>query len=264
MGEPLIEFNYAIFTAKLAAWAEYRKISMREALYEEWPLLIRKIMDFTPPFAPGGGAGGLSSGGGSDLAVGRAAVNRDIRKTMRPFNPATRSRRLEKIITDRNIKAFNLMASRVKSGPMAGARAVAFSPAVHKSQRNARGRVGKVLGNVVLGSDVGLLKKYIALVQSRVGFAKSGWLKALLLAGGEAPAFVARQGTGGGDVSDHHADPEDPHIIAMNRTPWAVRRDEGERIIKAAHASRGNAIIKKIAAKQRQAIKQANLEIAAA
>lgn len=243
-----IEFNIEVWSEKLAKLTAATGQTMREALYEEWPLLIRKIMDFTPPFRAGGSS--------SDLSVGRAAVNRDIRKTMRPFEPAARNKSLAKVIATRNVAAFNVIASRVKNGPMAGARAVAFSPTVHTSQRNSRGRVNGGTGNVVLGSDSALLRKYITEVQSRVGYAKSGWLKALLLTGGDAPSYVARHGTGGGEVIDNHADEENPNVIAINRTPWAVRKDEGQRIIRDAYASRANALTSKIRTKIRLAAQE--------
>jgi hypothetical protein len=140
---------------------------------------------------------------------------------------------------------------------MKGTTAVEFSEARHTNARTRRGRVdGRDQKKVVLGSDVGLLKRYVTKVQSYVGFAKSGWLKALLLVGGEAPGYVTKQGTGGGDVIDNHADENEPSITAINRTPWAVRKDEGERILGDATASR----IESIITKTRVAIRLADQE----
>lgn len=222
-------------------------IEFREALYGEWPLLIRKVMDFTPPFKtrPAKGAGTASSA--SDLSVGRKAVAFDIYKTMRPFNPAARTPGLEKVLDRRDIATFNLMAARSKNPLMSNLTAVPFDPNLHLAARNRRGRVeGRSRNKVVLGSDVGLLKQYVSKVQSRVGYAKSGWLKALLLVGGDAPGYVTKQGTSGGDVIDDHANPDYPSITAINRTPWAVRKDEGDRILADAYASRAAAIDAKI------------------
>ncbi len=248
-----ISISDVVWQKKIAEYAARTGLNMREALYEEWPLLIRKVMDFTPPFEVGGRPSS------TDLSVGRGAVASDIYKTMNVFNPATRTRQLERVVEKKDIEAFNIIARRSKSGYMKGKTAVAFSPQVHLSQRNRRGRVTKDLKQVVLGSDVGLLKKYVKEVQERVGYAKSGWLKALLLVGGTAPAYVMKKGTGGGDVIDDHADEVNPSITAINRTPWAVRKDEGDRILSSAKASRIQAIISKIRVKERLAAKAAGL-----
>ncbi len=258
MADEVVSISIEKWTQSMAVYMDQLGVGLHEALYEEWPLLIRKVMDFTPPFKTQGATGV------SDLSVGRQAVNRDIRKTMRPFNPAAKTKVFEKILDERNIALFNIIASRVKSGPMANARAVLFNPVVHTSQRNARGRVGKGSGNVVIGSDAGALKDYIKHVQDNVGIGKAGWWPALALVGGEAPGYVTKHGMGFGSYIDDHANPDDPSITAINRTPWAVRRDEGERILNAAYASRSVALLLKLRAKLRQAAKNAGLEPEAA
>jgi hypothetical protein len=176
---------------------------------------------------------------------------------MRPFNPAARDPRLEKIVTQQNIDAYNVIAARSKNPDMHGTKAVHFNAALHLTARDRRGRVKGDRRQVVLGSDVGLLKNYVQKVQNQVGFAKSGWLKAMLLVGGTAPAYVTKHGTGGGDVLDNHADEENPSITAINRTPWAVRQDEGQRILADARASRVEAIISKVRTRARLADQQA-------
>lgn len=254
----IISISTEVWERKLALYIAATGKNLREALNEEWPLLMRKIMDFTPPFKSKG------TRGVSDLSVGRKAVAHDIYKTMRPFDPAqVRSKSLAKIVQSRNIEAFNIVASRARSGLMRGAEAIAFSPDVHLRARDRRGRVsGHDRNRVVLGSDAARLQKYVAGVQSRVGYAKSGWLKALLLVGGEAPAFVTKQGTSGGDVIDDRANETEPSITAINRTPWAVRKDEGERIKSDAYASRAQAIVAKVKTKMRLAREAAGFEAA--
>lgn len=249
--EPTVSISDVVWLKWVNEFAAYSKKTLREGLYEEWPLLMRKVMDFTPPFKAKGAPGV------SDLSIGRAAVAFDIYKTMRPFNPAARTKGMERILDSKDVEAFNIVASRSQRAEMVGVTAIAFSPSEHLRQRNARGRVpGRDRKKVVLGSDVGLLKNYVKQRQSFVGFAKSGWLKALLLVGGEAPNYVTKQGTGGGDVIDDHANVDEPSITAINRTPWAVRRDEGERILGDAKASRIEAIIKKM----KEAIRRADAD----
>lgn len=248
MSDNVISISTDVWEQRLVRLSSQLGIEFREALYGEWPFLIRKVMDFTPPFktrAAVKSAGTSSSA--SDLSVGRKAVAFDIYKTMRPFNPAAKTPGLEKVLDRRDVATFNLIASRSKDPRMANVTAVPFDPNLHLAARDRRGRVkGRSRNKVVLGSDVGLLKQYVSKVQSRVGYAKSGWLKALLLVGGEAPGYVTKQGTSGGDVIDDHANPEYPSITAINRTPWAVRKDEGDRILADAYASRAAAIDAKI------------------
>jgi hypothetical protein len=249
--ESTVSISDQIWQEWVARFASFSGKTLREALYEEWPLLIRKIMDFTPPFKTKGAPGS------SDLSIGRAAVAFDIYKTMRPFNPAARTRSMERILERKDVQAFNALAARSKSAQMQGLTAVEFSPTRHLQQRDGRGRVrGRDRRKVVLGSDVGLLKNYVKKVQDRVGYAKSGWLAALLLTGGTAPGYVLKQGTGGGEVIDDHAS-EDPSITAINRTPWAIRKDEGERILADAKASRISSIMGKISTAIRLADKAA-------
>jgi hypothetical protein len=238
---PTVSISDVVWLRWVNEFAKFSKKTLREAMYEEWPFLMRKVMDFTPPFKAKGAPGV------SDLSIGRAAVAFDVYKTMRPFNPAARTKGMERILDTKDVAAFNIVASRSQRAEMIGVTAVAFSPGEHLRQRNARGRVpGRDRKKVVLGSDVGELKKYVKYRSGWVGFAKSGWLKGLLLVGGEAPGYVTKHGTGGGDVIDDHANVEEPSITAINRTPWAVRKDEGDRILADAKASRAESIIAKI------------------
>lgn len=254
--DQIVSISTEVWERKLALYMAATGKNMREALYEEWPLLMRKVMDFTPPFKSKG------SRGISDLSVGRKAVSGDIYKTMRPFNPAAKTKALESILDRKDFAAFNIIARRAKNPLMRGAYAIPFTENEHLRQRDSRGRVGGVdRRRVVLGSDAALLKKYVAKIQGRVGYAKSGWLKALLLVGGEAPGFVVKQGMGGGDVIDDHA-AEDPSITAINRTPWAVRKDEGDRILSDAQASRSGALVEKVRTHMRLAAKEAGFQAA--
>lgn len=247
-----IEIDDYGWRTKLAKYSAFTRTMMTDALNEEWPLLIGLIIRLTPP---------------KTLAQGRAAVNRDIRKTMRPFDPAAiRTEGIQEIVDRKDIEAYNIVAQRIKSGPMAGTYAVPFSPEQHTHYRNRLGKIGTGTRGraVVLGSDAGLLKKYIREVQNRVGWAKSGWLAALHLVGAKpAPGFVERHGEGGGAVIDERKDPEYPSITAINRTPWAARRDEGQRIIKDAIDSREISIENKIKTKMRLARQQAGFDTAA-
>lgn len=242
-----VEINDSLWREKLALYQAAFPRQMVEVLNEEWPLLMEVVIKLTPP---------------KTNIQGRAAVARDIYKTMRPFDPAAiRTEGIREIVEKKDFRAYDIVAQRVKSGPMAGTHAVAFSPKQHTSQRNRMGRVGGGYKGraVVLGTDGPLLTVYVKEVQSRVGWAKSGWLLALRLVGGRrAAAFVERHfsGAGGGFIDDRK-NPNDPSITAINRTPWAARRDEGTRIINDALDSRSMSIEKKVWTKLKLAKKMA-------
>lgn len=250
--EPLVSVSDTVWEKWLAAFLAATGKNIREGLYEEWPLLMRKVMDFTPPFKT------KSKPGPSDFSVGRKAVAFDIYKVMRPFNPAAKTKQLEKILTTGDIAAYNILAARSKDPNMHGTTAVDFNRQLHLQARNSRGRVpGRDRRQVVLGSDVGLLKEYVEGMQKGVGIAKAGWWPALALVGGEAPNYVTRHGFKFGEVIDDHANEDNPSITAINRTPWAVRKDEGDRILSDAKASRIESIIAKVKANVALADKQA-------
>lgn len=225
---------------------------LREGLDEEWPLLMKQVIRFTPPFKTAG------QPGSSDLSVGRAAVRNDIEKTMRPFDPANiRSKRLKEVVEDRDFRAFNVIASRSKDSRLAGSVAAPFDPAFHLNARDYRGRVHQRRKPVVmLGSDAQRLEHYIKAVQDRVGWAKAGWAAAFNLVkdpeGWQLPSYVEKHGTAGGIVIDER-DAENPAITGVNRTPWAERKDEGERIKADALYSRVVSITSKIRAFMRRA-----------
>ncbi len=250
----VISISVEVWAKKLKEYMRLTGISLQETLAEEWPLLIRKMIDFTPPFKTRG------IPGSSDLSVGRRAVSHDIYKTMRPFDPAAiKTAGMRRIVERKDIAAFNIVAARARSGFMNGAQAVAFSPSLHKSARDARGRVtGRDRNRVVLGSDVKALQAYVTEEQRFVGVAKSGWAPAYNLTrdpeGNALPSYVSRQdGNHWGAVIDDRANEWNPSVTAINRSPWAVRQDEGERIKAAAFASRAAAISSKIKTKIRLA-----------
>ena len=266
MSDPL-ESSVAtdVWEKRLAQYQQALGVNIGEMMDEEWPFLIHKIIDFTPPFKTKPAISAAGSGfGQSDYSVGRKAVMGDIHKVMRPFDPTARTAGLAKIEQKRDIEAFNIVAARSSNAYMQSARAIAFDPLVHTSARNARGRVtGPDRNQVVLGSDVALMNAYVKKVQGAVGFAKSGWIAAYNLVrapdGWLPPNWVTKQGGAGGGVIDERANPDAPSVTARNWTAWAVRKDEAEQITANAYASRINSIKLKIQAKLKLARQQAEL-----
>ena len=253
---PTITITTELWTKRLAQYSKELKISLREALNEEWPLFIRLIMDLTPPTTAYGGGGEFSkqAAGRSAYAIGRHAVSRDIEKTMRPFDPTNiRDKGILRAVERMDMAAFDIIASRCKSGPLQGARAIAFDPSVHTSQMNSRGQVaGRDQNRVVLGSDAKRLRAYITVRQEAVGTAKDGWGAAYNLVAGSdnppLPDWVARHYETSGTVIDGRDD-DNPSVTAINRSPWAGRQDEAARVVGDAQLSRAQAIFTKMRTK---------------
>lgn len=244
-----VSFSSEVWKRKLTLYLALVGKTIHQGLSEEWPLLMRKVIDFTPPFKTRGAVKASGENfGASDYSVGRKATATDIYKTMRPFDPKDiKTKGMMKIVANKDIAAFNIVAARSGRSFMNGARAVAFSPAYHLDARNSRGRVpGGSRNQVVLGSDVPLLHNYVKTVLSHVGVAKGGWAPAYNLVrspdGWQLPDWVERQGGYRGSVIDDRDNADNPSITAINSTPWAVRKDEGERIKTDAYASRAEAL----------------------
>jgi hypothetical protein len=202
----------------------FTKRNTSEFVTEQFRLLLEQISAFTPP---------------KNLAQGRLRVAMDILKVMRPFDvDQVRDKRLKEIVQSGDKAAFIGYAKGVGKGDKWVP--VDFDSALHKAARDRSGRVrrsGKNAKFVLGAKGESQLRKYIASEQTKVGIARNGWSPAIRAVGGKVPNWVSRHGPGFGAVIDQR-NAENPALTAINRTPWAIRRDEGERIIREAMKSR--------------------------
>lgn len=219
---PVWNFPNFRWTEALHRLRDYTKQESYAFCTEQFRFLLEQIMRFTPP---------------KDQAQGRKRVVTDIGRVFRPVAEETmRDKRIREIVRAGDLRAFEAFArkSNLKLLP------ARFDPEVVRKRRDSRGRVAR--GSrpfVVIGrEDPKALAAFLRRKQAHVGMARSGWLAALLRVGGAAPMWVLRHTADRGDVIDERGDPRAPGLIAINRTPWAARKDEGERIIRAAMQSR--------------------------
>lgn len=219
----------------------------REFVTEQFRLWVGHIAKLTPP---------------NSLAQGRKRVKQDIQKVFRPFDTTnTTDERVKLIVRQGNVAAFNIWASAVKVKFRAGP----YDETVLKRARDRRGRVrssGKKSVFVLGSKNTRALNAFIRRKQEHVGLARSGWSAALLRVGGEVPAWVSRHGAGMGAVEDGRGVPNAPVMAAINRTPWALRKDEGERIIRAATLARANAMRKALEVQLQLAARKAQFPLA--
>ena len=220
-------------------------VDQRTFLRDQFRLLLDQIGKFTPP---------------NFLAQGRKRVKADIAKIAQPFDDAKfHSKRLAEIIRTGDHRAFAAFAIRAKKDwPLVR---TSHLPSLHAAARDNRGRVRRsVKPPFIIGrADATAFRRYVAAKQSKVGLARSGWAPALLAVGGTVPDWVARHGLAHGAVEDRTSDPTNPTLTARNRTPWASRRDEGERILANALASRRRAMETNLRALVRAAAQKSGL-----
>lgn len=193
----------------------------------QFRLWLEAIIRLTPP---------------KSKSQGTMAVRRDIYRAVQPFNVSDfRNKRLEKIVRQRDYAAFDAFARNIRGNDkLKNVRGAPFDPRLHQDKRDNRGRVrSEAKPWFLLGrADRGALRKYLRKKTGNVGIAAAGWLRALHLLGGRESQFVERHGEGFGSVIDDRANVTNPSVTAINRTPWARRKDEAQRIITNAQAGR--------------------------
>lgn len=236
----LLQIQSARWRVALERLRNVTRQNIRVFMTEQFRLLLEQIMTFTPP---------------NDRAQGRKRVAADIAKVFRPFDVKdVTNKRLKEIITSGDYRAFEAVARAAKNNW----RARPFDAGVVSAARDNRGRVRRGGRSAfVLGArDTAGLRKFVARKQGNVGLARSGWLTALWLVGGRAPSWVSNQLQRGQSAVVDRRDAAMPELLAINRTPWAARRDEGQRIIAEAMKSRSNRLATALRVQLRLAAKQ--------
>lgn len=235
-----LQVNSAKWRVALERLRNVTRQNMRAFMTEQFRLLLEQIMAFTPP---------------KDRTQGRKRVVADIARVFRPVDTKeTKNARLKEIIASGDYRAFEAVARAAKNGWQARP----FDPAVVAAARDNRGRVRRgSRSSFVLGRrDTAALKKFVARKQANVGLARSGWLVALWAVGGRAPSWIINQLQRGQSAVIDRRNAEKPELWAINRTPWANRRDEGQRIISEAMKSRTNRLATALRVQLRLAAKQ--------
>lgn len=186
------------FNTLAAALAEVARIEPSVILREEARQFFKRALMKTPPFKIKG-----SGDSTSDFAIGKRAVARDLKRAMKPIRPEdiTHNKSLADAIRRHDRVAFDAIAKNIKTGPMAGARAVPFSKSIHTSLRDRRGHVNAKNRKVYV-FEVAQWEGYRQKEFDAVGILKGGWnagiLNPQLSRGGKVasvPAYVKRHGT---------------------------------------------------------------------
>lgn len=212
----------------------------RGAVRKQSELLGKRLVQFTPA---------------KTRAQGRKVVDRDIRRAVNPLRPADfKSPVIRKLIRERNLPALEAIFARFDGG-MAGYKVRAFSPELHTSKRDRRGRVTRPAK--VVTPDAGLVRDYIREVQKRVGRGKGGWVRTITTMGGTVPAWLQpHQVTG--TVEDLIESPN-PTVRMKNHSEWAGDIN-ADRVLKAALESRQRDVLASIEKAAQKASKTSRLK----
>jgi len=155
-----------------------------ELLMIEAKELIRRVVSFIPP---------------KTMSQGRAAVARDIGRTMRALDPSSfTSPEIRKILLSGDVAAIQRLVD-VTPG-FAGLLVSLFDPSLHTSKRSRYGRVSAT-NQPALVPQPDLVKGYTRSVQNRVGLLKSGYAAAASALGLSLPQWVRKHGSGLGSYT---------------------------------------------------------------
>lgn len=96
-------------------------------------------------------------------------------------------------------------------------------------------------------------------MKARVGLIRAGWTSGLLALGGKVPDWVARHGSGYGEIKDQTKNTFSPLIWVTNKVPFILQVEEQNRIVDNAVKSRKNAILPSIRKAHENAKKKASI-----
>lgn len=207
-------------------------------------LLVKHAMGITPPMR--GPNAKTPSNGSRNVGVRR--VTRDINRLFHtPDADEITHPWVKKIIRTGTAMDWAKFARSDVAGKFSGTTAVVPDAATHKRFRNSRGRVAYIskrsYGMIVLREGKSALAALIKKKVAMVGWARAGWLRGYVsLGGNDAPDWVNRHFPGDGTFTDGRRNPDNPFVEIYNRTDWAFKHDEADRITRTAYAGRFKAI----------------------
>lgn len=222
-----VQVKFDGFTRAMNAWQEHFRKSPKATLKTQSRLLIKKVIEFTPP---------QGDDNSTPMSQGKQAVARDIRRAVMPLRTKDfrKSKRIRDMIQKRNYAGLTAAFANGDFGPYSHLQVVPFTSQVHQSQRDRRGRVRSKTRFATPDSPE--LQAYIKRKQGNVGNAKGGWVRSYTQLGGTASKWFARHAPAG-EFVDKLNDERDTYFKAINKSEWAKGGDE-DRIVPNAMQSR--------------------------
>lgn len=191
---PTISIKTGALAANLKDLARLTGSSGADVLKSEAAKFVRQAVRFTPP---------------KTLAQGRKAIARDIDRAVTTIDPAkARSERMRKVVEAQDYAA--MLAILQKSNKGKAWRVEKFSPSLHRSVRDRRGRVRRQ--QKVLTPDIQQVKKYVAATQKQAGYARSGWVPAMRSLNLPVASWMGRHSTGKAGAVENNLTAANPSI----------------------------------------------------
>jgi hypothetical protein len=213
-----IQVNTGRLEDALHLLAKQARVAPGVVIKEETKAIAQQIIRITPP---------------RNLAQGRKAVAGDVNRIVyAPDAENVKWPPLKQAIQKRDVaKAAALFANK-REPRFTFTSSQAEIRAQHERMRTRRGRVSKgVKPNLAaFPREAG---RYLRDVQSRVGWAKGSWVRALQSAGGTAPSWISRHSAKSGSVVANYG--ENPSVLAIAHR---VKIPNYQRMVDAAVATR--------------------------
>lgn len=196
--------------------------TMRESILDEAGLVAEHIQRLTAPEGKGRKA----------KVIGERAVKRDILRSMTPFRiDRFRSEDMQRLAREGNVQAIHkrieTWKSKYKDWTFHN-----FTPALHRSARDRRGRVRRKHNRyVIVPDDNWLERNYIAPTQRRVGSLKAGWNPALRRLKRNPAGWIRKAAQGRGDIAISSPGARDHSVEFYNATPTIGRHQRDARTV---------------------------------
>jgi hypothetical protein len=186
---PILQINQARYRDGLNQFVNRLGADAQLLLKEEMRLLLREVVRFTPP---------------KTSKQGRNAVGSDLAKNAAPLDPATiKWPRLAELARKRDIAGIEALTKNITQGFWARRKMLNSTSQIADEHRRNRTRYGRIRTDKRNMAMLAVWNRYTREVQSRVGFAKAGWVTAAKAVGLPMPSWVTRLAgaAGGGYVA---------------------------------------------------------------
>lgn len=227
-----ITLNDKNLAAALTQLAKAANVGLGPIIKEEARYLTQLFIKFTPP---------------KTRAQGRKAIEVDLQKAVGLLdqNSFARAREEVRLPMRELIRRRDNVTLQAAMREMDGNQWIVkdFTPQDHVSKRNRYGRVRRK--SYVMTTDKTVYRRYLRDVQSRVGWAASGWIPAAKATGARYKKFSDRFGSASGYVNYWFgpANAKPPYLTATHKN---VKIPNYQDKINAAFASRTDTTLRKV------------------
>lgn len=202
----LTSVDLALYDRAALRYVEELGLTFPQVVHQNARLTNAELLRLTPP---------------KTLAQGRAAVRRDISRAMWLLDASkVHNEILATAIRDGEFDVVQAFVANLRrrgaGGSLGGHRLEHFSPSLHQSRRDRRGRVRRPTGVMVIEKRD--FERYVREIQGHVGSTKFGWAISGVRLGVQAPSWVLGHSQNQGEFSQDD-NPQNPSVTMTNKAP---------------------------------------------